>query len=136
MGPGGTRNWINKPALRYIIIGSMVVALIVLGYATGALWGAPTAELAELCCPSATCATVSGYTSGILMLLASITWCLAVLTGHYIAKEPTYDELVAFYTEQRGVSNADHLIATSGREQIFDAGVVGGMRKRDTTTFD
>ena len=125
MGRGGMWTMINIPALRYIIISGIVVALVVLGYATGALWGAPSAQIAELCCPAGTCPTVASYTSGILLLLASISWCVAVMTGHYILKEPELDHLQA-HKQREGGSTEDVMLL--GREPFFDA--VAGMRHR------
>ena len=109
----GRRKWFVEPSTRYLSIVLSAVALVAVGASTGALIGAPTHELSAMCCPSGQCVSIKTYTTGVLILIGSLCWCVSLLTGHLIRKRsppeslqsPASDRLVSYSLVRNALSS-------------------------------
>lgn len=79
--------WIIVQSTRYSIILLYTVSLILIGYACGGLWGAPSHELSKECCPLGTCRSIKNYAAGVYICVGSILVIVALLLGHFVQKD-------------------------------------------------
>ena len=84
----GERVFIKVKFVRYSLILLAGTSLATIGYATGAMFGAPMHDLTDACCPMlpSSCVSLDNYTSGVLLVLASILWGCAQVS----VVAPTY----------------------------------------------